>query len=134
MSEHSHDYLISTAIYFDAREFVVMVDHKGVSFWTDKAEGRKVIDKKPVRNVWEIFDRTRFATNMRIYDEYTYQAPVPEADLKRIRDELSPRYWNMETLPHDFDLDKQLDAILEPIFWEQINPQLSRPCIRPPKS
>jgi hypothetical protein len=134
MSEHSHDYLVSSSLAFGRREFVIKVGHDGISFWTDKMEGRKAIDKKPARSISEIFDPIRFATNSRIYDEYTYQAPVPEADLKRIRDELSPRYWNEETLPYDFDLDRQLDAIFEPIFWGQINPQLSRPCVRPPKS
>jgi hypothetical protein len=132
MSEDAQDfgpenYLINTSFIFGGREFTVTVKHDGISYWFDSQIKNEVEKNNPDFRL-NVLCKNKPATQYleRIYEEYTLTAPVPEAGLRQIREELSPRYWADE--PAD---DEVLDAILEPIFWENVNPQLASPIEKP---
>jgi len=118
MSEQPEDHLISTFFDFGGRSFSVVVRHDGFSYW---------FESSVINDYRQIMFTAKFKSNdakllSSIESEHTLRAPVPAVELRIIREELSPLYW-AET-PAD---DKILDAILEPIFWKHINPQLSPP-------
>jgi hypothetical protein len=131
MSKHSHDFLISTNFDFGGRDIQVVVEHDGISYWTDVTGARQDVRKNSRKSAFEAFcDGDTKATDYisHLHGEHTFFAPIPEADLKLIRDELSERYW--AECDQDFSLSKKLEAILLPIFWEHVNPHLSSPCTR----
>ena len=99
------DYLVLTGFTFGGRDFRVVVKHDGLSYWTDRSAVGSILDS----------DFHRMA------GEHTVQAPVPDGDLREIREQLSPLFWLED---HEIDeadakrVDQRLDEILEPIFWE----------------
>ena len=135
MSEHSDDftpnrYLVGSSFVFGGREFEVLILHDGFSYWFDPFAKNEALKANPDLVVMAaISDGEQRKFLSEIHDEWTVKAPVPEADLREICEDLSARYWADCT--NDFDLDRRLDEILEPIFWSQVNPQLSVPVKKP---
>ena len=132
MNEDTRDFgpenhLISTSFIFGGREFTVTVKHDGISYWFDSQIINEVEKNNPDFQL-NVLSGKKSANQYleRIYEEYTLIAPVPEVGLRQIREELSPRYWADEPAE-----DEVLDAILEPIFWKSINPQLALPIGKP---
>jgi hypothetical protein len=118
LSPESQDHLISTFLEFGGREFSVVVTHDGYSHWFEismMADYRHILFTASL-------DRNDAKLLSMLESEYTLKTVVPEDGLRVIREELAPQYW-AETPA----ADKILDAILEPIFWRAINPQLSPP-------
>jgi len=119
-------HLVSTCFDYGGREFLVTVEEDGFSYWFDP------IAKNAASKLNRNFVITAAIDNGsqqrkdldRIYDEFTVKFLLPEAVFTVIRDELSPLYWQDE-IPNEFE--QRLDAILEPIFWEHVNPLLSPP-------
>ena len=101
--------------------------HDGYSHWFDNFRKKEVLRANPGILIDAATGDENIARHIaHLHDEYTLKALVPESGLRIIRNELSPAYWSdaMEGMP---DFDQRLDAILEPIFWQHINPQLSPP-------
>ncbi len=116
--EQPKDHLISTFLSFHGREFSVVVTHDGWSHWFEVSvisEYRHILYTASVSE-----NAAKHLAS--VEREHTVRAQVPEAGLKLIREELSPRYWAEHPSADDI-----LDAILEPVFWQHINPQLSPP-------
>lgn len=134
MSSHPQDYLVSTCFDFGGRDIGVTVEHDGFSYWFDRTGAKRAIQKKSdVSRLAAFFgDKESAEYVSRVDDEHTIRVPIPEADLKLIRDKLSPQYWADSESGNDknFELEKALDKILEPLFWEYVNPLLSPPCTR----
>ncbi|MGD0259299.1 MAG: hypothetical protein ABSD29_05670 [Verrucomicrobiota bacterium] len=126
MSYNIGDYLISTCFDFGGHDIGVKVTHDGYSHWFDASPVRDLNIAHPGYTLlaWAV-DADKAKHLEGIQNEYTLKAPVPEEGLRKIREELSPRYWAGE--PAD---DSILDAILEPIFWEHVAPYLSPPVTR----
>jgi hypothetical protein len=129
MSKQPHDYLVSTCFDFNGRSISVTVEHDGFSYWLDESSARRLNQKEQNSTKFLSGDEQAGRRWSRIYEEHTIQVAMPEDSLKVIREELSVRYW-ADTCDKDFDLEKRLDAILEPLFWEYVNQYLSPPCTR----
>jgi hypothetical protein len=128
MSENSQDYLISTCFDFGGRSISVTVEHDGFSYWLDETSSRQLIQQTGKSGLDVLMgDENAASLISQIDHEHTFQVPVPEAGLKVIRQELSPNYW-ADIFPEG--CGERLDAILEPLFWEHVNPHLSPPCSR----
>lgn len=124
-------FLVSTFMVFGGREFDVTVTHDGFSHWFDPiAKNRALEADRDLILKAAIFRGKELAFLHRIHDEWTVIAKVPDADFAVIRDDLSHRYWT-ENWGEDFDA--RLDAILDPLFWSGVNPQLSVPVVRESK-
>lgn len=129
MSEQPHDYLVSTYFSFGGRSIVVRVEHDGFSYWTDESAARNRFQETGKSGIDILAGDHQAARQLsQIYDEHTIRVEVPEEALRLIQEDLSPRYWSASA--DDADLDNKLDEILEPLFWEQVNPYLSPPCTR----
>lgn len=118
MTEPLQNHLISTFLEFHGREFSVVVTHDGWSHWFEVSVIRGYRHILYTASVSE--NAAKLLAN--VEREHTLKALVPEAGLKQIREELSPRYWAENPAP-----DEILDSILGPVFWQHINPQLSPP-------
>jgi len=134
MSEQSDDfgpnsYLVGNTFVFGDREFEVFVLHDGISYWFDPLAKNEALKSDPNLIIMAaIFDGPQRKFLSQIHGEWTVKAEIPESDLCEIREQLSPRYWG--DCSQDFEMEKRLDAILEPIFWNKVNPQLSVPIKR----
>lgn len=130
MSEHfndpsSQDYLIGTSFIVGMTEFDVFVGHNGISYWIDENARYEEIQRDPSMVFGSIAGIEECRKKYINYEEeFTIEAPVPEEDLEKIKYDLSPKYWNDQTDKHT---DEELDKILEPIFWNHINPYLPNP-------
>lgn len=137
MSEDAPDFdhesfLVSTFMVFGGREFDVTVMHDGMSYWFDPLAKNQILaaDQELTLKA-AIFRGKELKLLQRIHDEWTVSAKVPDDGLAMIRSDLTHRCWS-DNWGSDFD--KRLDAILEPIFWKEINPQLSVPVSKSSKS
>lgn len=132
MSEQTDDfgpqcYLVGTAMMFGGREFTITVGHDGFSYWFDSFAYHQALKSDPglvAMSAIPDSDERKFLSQ--IYDEWTVKVEVPEMELREMRDHLAPRYWSDDS-DKDFGLGKRLKEILEPIFWRDINSQLSLP-------
>lgn len=123
----SQHYLIGSCFDFGGCEISVIVGHNGISYWTDESAARKLVRETGKSGIDILLgDKMSAAQIHHLHDEHTIQVPVPENDLTTIRNELAPRYW--ADCEKDFELSERLDAILLPLFWQQVNPLLSPPC------
>ena len=104
-------FLVSTFMEFGGREFNVTVTHDGFSYWFDPHADNQMAATKDFPEEWSA------------------RSKVSDEAFAVIRDDLSHRYWS-EKWGENFD--KTLHAILVPIFWADINPQLSAPVSREP--
>jgi hypothetical protein len=128
MSEH-HDYLVFTGFKFGGRHITVKVEDDGFSYWMDDTSYRKTSHESGLSGIDAMVGDEGVARKMRnIRGEHTIKVEVPAEGFREIRDVLSPAYW---AEADDADIDKRLDGILEPLFWEHVNPYLSPPYARP---
>ena len=126
-NDAQQDYLVSFPFMFGSRALDVTVGHDGFSYWFDSFAQVDAVKRDPDLILKAAFlrgERLKYLDQIR--DEWTIKALVPEVELREIREVLSPRYW-ADSCDHDWDLEKRLKAILEPIFWKDVNPQLSVP-------
>jgi hypothetical protein len=133
MTQKIQDYLIATSYDFDGRDIWVKVTHDGYSHWTDKTPQHELEKKQPGYTLLSYVFRGKPARVLADLEaKHTHRALIPDDDLHIIRNELSPAYWESEDIPnYPPEFSERLDKILEPIFWEQINPLLLPPCTPP---
>ena len=91
------DYLICPSYSFGGRDIRVIVRHDGLSYWTDRSAVGSILD--------DDFGQKS--------EQHTVIVPVPPGELRVIRDEMSPLFWDDEPYA-----DEMLDAMLEPLFWQ----------------
>jgi len=132
MSNKFQDHIISTCYCFSGRDIRVIVGHDGISYWLDHTSSQPHLQGGPEANdrlSAILGDESARRKVANVESEYTIAVPVPEAGLEMLRDQFAPYYWD-ESLPVDFDLDDGIDSVLEPLFWEHVNPYLNPPCTK----
>jgi hypothetical protein len=113
-------YLVSSAVFFDGREFEVEVKHNGFSYWFDTSAKQRLLKDNPGFGAEAaIFNKDKLLENMRT--EFTISAPVSDLYLKEFREVLSPAFW-MDSVPHG--TQERIDEILADIYFSQIKMQL----------
>lgn len=115
--------LVLSSFIFGNREFRVEVRHDGFSYWFDSValnDAQKANPDLIVKAAANLQPERQFLEYL--MEEYTLRAKVQEVEMKEVRETLSDLFWLDDT--PDWVVTR-IDEILEPIFWREINPQLS---------
>ena len=114
------------------REFLIEVTHDGFIHWDDYQERRRA--RGPAEQHLELKafvgdSHARKRLNAEI-DEFTVSFPLDSDVLARVREAarlLAEDRWTVTD-------EEQLDTLLFPLFWSDVNPHLHDPLARPLKS
>lgn len=111
------------------REFLIEVAHDGIIYWDDYQTRRRLrgaadryLEIKTI--LGDARARKRLTAEI---DEFTVSFPLGPELLARIRNAarlLAEDRWTT-------DDETQLDTLLLPLFWSEVNPHLPQPIVRP---
>jgi hypothetical protein len=117
---------------FGRREFSIYVDHEGKIYWDDvtqrrsqRSDGSRCLELRAL--VGDVNAKKRLESEV---ENYTIHFDLPEDVLSKIEvaaEMLEAGTW---TTKHE----EELDAVLEPLFWENVNPYLEPPLERKTES
>lgn len=114
------------------REFLIEVGHDGISYWDDyqtrrslRGEQDRDLEIKSV--VGDARARRRLHAEI---DEFTVSFPLDPDVLARVREAarlLAEDRWTVTD-------EEQLDTLLLPLFWSEVNPHLPHPMVPPTRN
>ena len=118
------DDLIQTFLSIGGREINVRVGSDGMSQWYDMTAQYSAENSNPNFGVKTLFPGTKERKHLKhIESEFTVDAKVPENVMQRLRAEIAAaRKAGQKDIA-----DAILEALLEPIFWREINEFLTPP-------
>jgi len=110
---------------FGKRSFSIDVDHNGIIYWDDvtqrrenRPEGAKDLELRTICGDTNAAKRLHSEI-----DNYTIQFPLSPKLFSRI--EQAAKLFHAGTWT--FEHEAELDTVLEPLFWEYVNPYLEPP-------
>jgi hypothetical protein len=114
------------------REFLIEVAHDGIIYWDDYQTRRRLRgaeDRYLEMKTLLGDDRARRRLNAEI-DEFTVSFPLGPDVLERVREAarlLAEDRWTVTD-------EEQLDTLLLPLFWSEVNPHLPLPLVPPSRN